>query len=114
MRKITIVLGIMALILSACGGSSQKQSEENADAAKEIPVNLAKIEVAVTGMTCSGCEKSVQTALKELDGVVTAKASHTDSNTVIEYDADKIKADSVLVGVIASAGYETGEVTKMN
>lgn len=58
--------------------------------------------ITVEGMSCSGCEQTVESALEELDGVTSATAD-SDANTVtVDEDVDV----DVVVGAIEDAGYD--------
>lgn len=47
---------------------------------------MEKVTFTVTGMTCNGCENSVITKLKEVDGVLSATADHTQERVSVEFD----------------------------
>jgi len=59
------------------------------------------VELAVRDMTCEGCERIVESALTEVDGVEDAEADRTTGSATVEGDAD---ADD-LVQVVEMAGY---------
>lgn len=60
--------------------------------------------ITVTGMSCEGCEQTVEDALQELDGVTRASADHeseaVEINTEGSVDTEDIRA------AIDDAGYE--------
>ena len=45
-----------------------------------------KTEFKVSGMTCGGCERSVQNALTSHKGVTAAKADRTSGTVAVEFD----------------------------
>jgi len=51
------------------------------------------------GMTCTGCEMRIEKALKQLDGVVEAKAIFNSSNVYVTYDANVIKLDQIIQAI---------------
>ena len=61
-------------------------------------------EIHVTGMRCHGCEILVTEALEELDGVVSAKASHETGVVVVEYDESKVDREAIR-STIESQGF---------
>lgn len=100
LKKLTPVIALMLLILTltSCGGSTKKTENE---AVAFVP---ASIEVSISGMTCSGCEQTVQTSVAKLDGVKSVKASFQTGNAVIEYNAAKV--DSLKIKeAINGSGY---------
>lgn len=63
--------------------------------------------LAVTGMSCDGCERNVENALERTTGVRKATADHQ-SDTVEAVVEDDI-AETSLVDVIHSAGYDVSK-----
>jgi copper chaperone len=59
---------------------------------------------AVSGMTCTGCERSVENALRGLDGVTRVAADHTDGT--VEMVVDEGVPSDALRDAIESAGYD--------
>ena len=55
---------LSALILTACNKSQKTEESSAAQAA-----NVQKISLDVEGMTCSGCEFNVESAIKKVPGV---------------------------------------------
>lgn len=44
----------------------------------------------ISGMTCGGCEESVVTALRGVEGVTDATADHEANEATVEGDADPL------------------------
>lgn len=103
MKKILSLL-LLGTFFIAC---NQTTTTEKAD------VNIAAvktIQLHVTGMTCEGCEKTVETTLAKLDGVTTSEASHVNEMATITYDTTLLDANA-LSQAIESVGYTVeGEV----
>ena len=60
--------------------------------------------LAVTGMSCNGCEQNVENALQGLDGVSRVEADHeADTVNVVVDDA---VTDNDLTTAIEGAGYD--------
>lgn len=59
-------------------------------------------ELTVTGMSCGGCEQSVEDALESVSGVTDATADRETETATVDGDAD---ADE-LVRAVEDAGYE--------
>lgn len=60
--------------------------------------------ITVEGMTCTGCEQSVQRAVGRLDGVETASADHTAGRVTVRFDGDIVSEDDIAAR-IQEAGY---------
>lgn len=56
-------------------------------------------------MHCISCERIIQDALLETNGVKKAKANYTNEKTEIEFDSKKIDKKKIMK-VIEKAGYE--------
>ncbi|WNY29240.1 Copper chaperone CopZ [Methanimicrococcus stummii] len=59
----------------------------------------------VGGMTCGHCQRRVQDALTNIDGVSKASVNLEKGEATVEYDGFKTSAD-VLKKAVADAGYE--------
>ncbi|MFB6192391.1 MAG: heavy-metal-associated domain-containing protein [Haloarculaceae archaeon] len=60
--------------------------------------------LSVTGMSCTGCERNVENALKRLDGVARVEADHA-GNTV-EVVVGEGADDEDIHAAIEHAGYD--------
>lgn len=83
--KLLIVSLLVLIIAVSCGTKK----------AKITPVANASIVLTVEGMSCTGCEETIQTALAKIDGVIDVKASHTDSVVKVSYDSTLVKVDQL-------------------
>ncbi|GAB1403363.1 hypothetical protein MASR1M74_28040 [Lentimicrobium sp.] len=96
--KKTLSILLLATFFIACNSTT---TTEKAD------VNIAAvktIQLHVTGMTCKGCEKSIETALAKLEGVTATEASHIDEMTTISYDTT-LQNVQTLTQAIKDVGY---------
>jgi copper chaperone CopZ len=59
----------------------------------------------VEGMTCSGCEQTVQKVLENLDGVKSAKAELSSATVSVEYDPSKVTIDHIK-SAVNKVGYK--------
>ena len=60
--------------------------------------------IAVTGMSCTGCEQNVQSALTNLEGVSRVEADH--EGGTVEVVADENVTDEDVHAAIEQAGYD--------
>lgn len=60
----------------------------------------------VTGMKCEHCEARVENALKELNGVNSAKANHNANNVTVDYDEANVTPEQMTEAVNALGRYE--------
>jgi copper chaperone len=59
-------------------------------------------QITVTGMSCGGCEQSVEAALEGVEGVTGATADRDSDTATVEGNADT----DALVAAVEDAGYE--------
>ncbi len=71
-----------------------------------------KIELSVSGMTCSSCEYHIESEVKKLPGISFVKASYEKSLTTVEFDEQKVKADKI-IAAINGTGYKVVEGQKL-
>jgi copper chaperone CopZ len=61
----------------------------------------SKMEIVIGGMTCTGCEQTIQKNVSKLEGIKSVKASFTIGNALIDYIpgmADTTKIKSAITG----------------
>jgi copper chaperone len=105
MKNLFFIVLVAALIAS-CSGKSVKPGDAAASALASKTVTLS-----VEGMTCTGCENTIQEAVTKIDGVTAIKASHLDSTAVVTFDPSKTSIADI-GSAITEAGYEyKGEKT---
>ncbi len=104
MRTLTLI-SIVIFLLTSCSNNqtTSKPSNDNLD------VELSKIEVSIDGMTCTGCEQTIQASVSELPGINSVKASHVDSNAVIEYNVELVSI-SEIKDAINETGYKVVDI----
>lgn len=57
--------------------------------------NLHEVNLDIKGMSCVSCAYGVESQIKELDGVVSAKINYKTSTGIVIYDADKVNAETI-------------------
>jgi copper chaperone CopZ len=66
---------------------------------------MEKVDIKVSGMTCGGCERSVQNALTARSGVTAAKADRTAGLVTVEFDPAVIQKAEI-EKAITGAGFK--------
>src|SRR5260221_2370058 len=64
-----------------------------------------KIELVVSGMTCTSCELHIEIEVKKLPGISFVKASHEKGLTTVEFDEQKVKSEKIIAAINAT-GYK--------
>jgi len=68
---------------------------------------LKKIVLLVEGMTCASCVSHVESALKDVKGVLSANVNLATEHATVEYDNDKATI-SELIDAVDDSGYKAG------
>lgn len=63
-----------------------------------------KVELAVAGMKCGGCEKTIKEALTGKDGIISVDPIHADDKVIVEFDKAVIEEDDV-IELIENSGF---------
>ncbi|MBI4307326.1 MAG: heavy metal translocating P-type ATPase [Chloroflexi bacterium] len=66
--------------------------------------NKAQVTIPITGMTCAACVEHIETALKDVPGVLSARANLALERALVEYDPGKA-AIPVMVRAVQETGY---------
>ncbi len=107
MKRILILFGIIALMLFACKAkTTETAAGENSESTDLIvnPEALIQIDLSVEGMTCTGCENTINSGVSNIAGVVDVKSSHVDGITIVKYDSTQVSIDQISQ-VINGKGY---------
>lgn len=96
-----VVVTLAGGLLIRCGQKDGNSSKTNQEVAA---VNVEKLTLEVKGMTCSGCEGAVESALKKVDGVAKVKADYQNDRAEVEFDPQKASVDK-LVAAVNGSGY---------
>ena len=99
--KVLFFLFLVTTILAGCSGKST--TADNSTVVGTAVANKT-ITLAVEGMTCTGCENTVQEAVTKIPGVSSIKASYLDSTAVISFDSTKTSV-AAIGDAITEAGY---------
>lgn len=86
------------------GGSSSSRALQQS--------KTKKIELSVSGMTCSSCEYHIESEIKKLPGISFVKASYEKSSATVEFDEQKVKTDKI-IATINGTGYKVVEGQKL-
>lgn len=112
MRNLVTIFAL-ALMIAGCSGQANKKQDSASQSATVIsPENLKVIEISVYGMSCEGCERTIQTAVGKLPGIQEVKASHLDSAVIVKFD--KTLSDfGDMKTAITEKGYTVNEYTEI-
>ncbi|MDF1884145.1 heavy-metal-associated domain-containing protein [Sulfurimonas sp. SAG-AH-194-C21] len=96
----TILFLSTTLVFVSC---SAEKKETKTIIVKKSDIVLKKI--GVDGMTCMGCEVTLEGAISKIEGVTKVKASAEDGSAEVEFDKTKTDLNTI-VKTIQDAGYK--------
>lgn len=99
--KNLLLIALIAAFTAGCAGKSTSTDK----ASTTVVVADKTVTLAINGMTCTGCENTIQEAVTKIDGVKSIKASHLDSTAVVSFDVSKTSVEAIGAAV-TEAGYE--------
>jgi copper chaperone CopZ len=89
-----LILPVIFLVLISCGRSGVQQTTTEGGE----PVVMT---VLVGGMSCTGCEETIQSRVGQLDGVKSVRASFKDGTAIVEFlpgKTDSLKIREAITG----------------
>jgi copper chaperone len=116
MKKITTILVLILTVTIVGCGKSDKQTTENktdktTDHTSGGNTNLQtsgsdkSIEIHTSGMTCTGCEGTIKSKVKKVEGVKDVIANHKSNTVNATYDPAKTNPEKIKEAITA-AGYK--------
>lgn len=98
-----LALLLFVMFAVACGREKKVIKEE-------ISQEPLVTQVSIGGMTCTGCEETIQNAVGKLEGIKSVKASYKAGNAIIEFFPDRV--DTVKISeAISGSGYTVVKFT---
>lgn len=70
--------------------------------------------ISVKGMTCSGCEKLVESVVGKLDGVSAVHASAAEGKVSVVMDSTKLNANDVVEAIRSQTPYDASNANSVN
>jgi len=88
-------LFLVALIAAFIAGCAGKTTSTDTVEATTTAVANKTVTLAIEGMTCTGCENTIQESVTKIAGVTAIKASHLDSTAVVSFDSTKTSVAAI-------------------
>jgi copper chaperone CopZ len=78
--------------------------------------NITEAKLYIEGMTCTGCEESVNYTLHNQEGVLSAVSSYETGIADVKYDKSKVKPEQLVQAIEDEVGYKVKsyEITIIN
>jgi len=108
MKKISFLL-VIILAMMAC---NQQAKKTTVDQKTTVVIDTVVTLLQVNGMSCDGCEATIEKSVSKLPGIFEVKADHEDSTTLVKFDGNQTNLEKI-GEAIASKGYTmVGEKAK--
>jgi mercuric ion transport protein len=107
MKNSFIWICIIAIMLFACKAKTTESVVSESSKASDLIINpdaLVEMDLSVEGMTCTGCENTINSGVSEIAGVVEVTSSFKDGKTLVKYDSTQTNIDKISQ-VINEKGY---------
>ena len=121
-KLISFITILTAVFVIGCGKSDNKSSTENKTDSKttnteqknesktlEVSANDKAVEIHTTGMTCTGCENTIKSKVKKVEGVKDVMADFKSNTVKASFDPAKTNPEAIKEA-ITSAGYKVESV----
>lgn len=103
---LNLVLAVAIIGIIGCGKKSSTESAGDKTAEVKTVGKVETVEYKCPGMHCSGCEETITTEVKKVEGVKDVKADSKAKIVTVSFDDGKTNKDNISKA-INSAGYDT-------
>lgn len=106
MRYISI-LSIILFLAVSCQNKEAKKAETTDVETTEVETlaNYVLYELTIEGMTCTGCEETIEAGVSKVEGVGSIEANHQDGKAQLKFEEGKENKEAVKEA-IETAGYK--------
>jgi len=95
-----------AVLLAGCNSATEKKDATDTDQATTS--EFVEVVINVDGMTCGGCENSVNAGVESLAGIASVESSHKEGWTKVKYDKALTSVEDI-ESKITDTGYTVRE-----
>lgn len=82
MRNLIIICIFLAF---GCSPGGTKKAATEVKSAVQENIKTAAVEISIQGMTCLGCEQTIQSGISSINGVKQVKADFKNGKAFVEY-----------------------------
>ena len=111
---VVTVLAILLLSFPYYSGAFFSEPANKATAAVAQPAQLQQAMLEIKGMTCTGCESSVNHALSSKKGVMEATASYEDGMANVTFDPAVVTPEVLQKAIEEEVGYTVTNLELIN
>jgi copper chaperone CopZ len=101
MKNLYLLLTTILVLTLSCKNTPQQTTET-----KKENTETVSMEIKIEGMTCNGCEQTIENAVSGLAGIESVEASFVNANAIVQIDPLKIDTNLIKT-TINKTGYKT-------
>ena len=83
---------LLVVVLAACAGPTGDGKGGESHVMKTATFD-------VEGMTCTGCENAIKSAVGKMEGVVSVEASHGDKRAIVGYEEGRVRPEQIQAAI---------------
>lgn len=110
MKTLSLIRSLFLLLFLtfcfSCGNAG------NRDASKVEAASLKSVEVSIAGMTCTGCEQTIQTNVMKVEGIRSVKADFKEGRAIVQYDPGLADTSKIRTA-ITQKGYSVNSFSEI-
>jgi copper chaperone CopZ len=105
---ITRTAALMGALIyfGASAGALEARGPGLDDGRESAPSDTARVELAISGMTCGSCATTARIALERAPGVYDAEVSYDSASAVVLYDPEKTSPEKFVAYLEKMTGYK--------
>jgi mercuric ion transport protein len=101
-----VSITVVSILLTAFPYYSHVFYPKNENQSVIVPEgNVQQATLKIEGMTCTGCEEHVNSALFSLPGVITASSSYEKGQAIVKFDHSKVSVQQLAAAIEKETGY---------
>jgi copper chaperone CopZ len=103
LKNITNLLMLLLFLFgTSCGTKSKKEVKSTEG------LQASRIEVSITGMSCTGCEQTIKANVAKIEGVKAVDAKFTTGKAVVDFYPSLADTSEIRSAIVASGYGVTG------
>ena len=103
-KKFLSIVTVVSVLLISFPSYSKFLIQSHNVVSSSDQERTTKITLSVNGMTCSSCERHIESEVIKLSGIFSVKASYSGKSATVEYNPEKIDKENI-IAAINSTGY---------
>ncbi len=89
------VFGFIMLVNGCQSPQTTKNTDQAFAATDTVVLSNVSWDIPVKGMTCEGCEKTIEAGVGQLNGIATVKANHAKGTAVVTGDSTLVSLSDI-------------------